>query len=384
MIALLAVAALSQSLPDLQHRLAEERATAQKLAGREATVLGRLAELERQIEIESRALRAAQVRLRTATQTLSVVEESAEKVQSQFDAAARVLGPRLVARYRLGREGYVRFLLGASSMSDLLMRSRLFNALLRADLDSLTVLRGQAEEAQRARRELAAAHAEQDQSVRGEAERRAVLQQNLEQQRTLLASVQRDRVVHEEAVRDLEEAEKQLSRRVAEIHGSSRKTAPEVLLKASIRRARGRLPFPVERGGIEVRFGRAVDPRFGTVTLQNGIDVRAPPGAPVRAIWGGKVAHAGWFKGFGNLLIVDHGDGVFSLMAHLDQLQKALGDPVRRGEPVGTVGETGSLKGAYLYFELRDGQKPVDPERWLRRGRKQEALVAGARRGVAR
>jgi septal ring factor EnvC (AmiA/AmiB activator) len=198
--------------------------------------------------------------------------------------------------------------------------------------------------------------------------------------------VQRDRTVHDEAVRDLEEAEKQLSRKVAEIRGSPRTlVAPEILLKASVRKARGKLRFPVEQGRIEVRFGRAVDPRFGTVTLQAGIDVRAPMGAPVRAIWDGKVAHAGWFRGFGNLLIVDHGAGVFSLMAHLDQLHKALGDSVRGGEQVGTVGETGSLKGPYLYFELRDGQKPVDPERWLRRSRnRSEPLLAGARGAAAK
>jgi murein DD-endopeptidase MepM/ murein hydrolase activator NlpD len=133
----------------------------------------------------------------------------------------------------------------------------------------------------------------------------------------------------------------------------------------------------VDQGKIEVRFGRAVDPRFGTVTLQTGIDVRAPVGTPVRAVWDGRVAHAGWFKGFGNLLIVDHGDGVYSLMAHLDLLQKALGDTVRAGEEVGTVGETGSLKGPYLYFELRDGQRPIDPEPWLSRKRRGPDLLAG-------
>ena len=386
MIALLVAAAVTQSLPELQQRLADEREAAQELAGREATVLGRLADLERQIELESRALRAAQVRLRAATQRLSVAEERAKKAQGGLDAQMAVVEPRLVARYRLGREGYVRFLLGSKSIADLLRRRWLFNTLLQSDLEALRRLRAQADAAKAARDELAEAHAEQDQSVKTESERRASLHAKVDQQRALLSSVQRERAVHEQTVHELEEAEKQLTRKLAEI----RKThpalvAPEILLKASIRKARGKLPFPVDRGKIEVPFGRATDPRFGTVTLQTGIDVRAPMGTPVRAVWDGKVAHAGWFKGFGNLLIVDHGDGVFSLMAHLDQLQKALGDNVRAGEEVGTVGETGSLKGPYLYFELRDGQKPLDPERWLARSRKRRAsLLAGARGGAAK
>jgi septal ring factor EnvC (AmiA/AmiB activator) len=386
MIALLAAAALAQSLPELQQRLATEREAAQKLAGREASVLGRLADLERQIELESRALRAAQVRLRAATQRLSVAEQRAQKARGELDAETAIVEPRLVARYRLGREGYVRFLLGSKSIADLLQRRRFFNALLQSDLDALALLRTHADAAKAARDELADAHAEQDQSVKTEAERRASLHEKVDQQRTLLASVQREKAVHEQAVRELEDAEKDLTHKLAEIRRSHPAlVAPEILLKRSIRKARGRLPFPVERGKIEVPFGRAVDPRFGTVTLQTGIDVRAPIGTPVRAVWDGKVAHAGWFKGFGNLLIVDHGDGVFSLMAHLDQLQKALGDTVRAGEELGTVGETGSLKGPYLYFELRDGQKPIDPERWLTRKRARKAsLLAGAKGGAAK
>ena len=378
MTPLLLAVALATSLPELRERLADERATAQKLAGREATVLGRLAELERQIEVESRALRAA-------AQRLSIAEERSQKTQATLATASDAVAPRVVARYRLGREGYVRFLLGSTGIADLFRRRRLFNLLLESDLQAITLLRTQADGSKAARDELLAAHTEQDQSVNQEAERRASLQEKLDQQRTLLTSVQRERAVHEETVRELEEAEKQLSRKLAEIRRSHPAlSAPEILLKASIRRARGKLPFPVDGGRIEAHFGRAVDPRFGTVTLQTGIDVRAPTGTPVRAVWDGKVAHAGWFRGFGNLLIVDHGGGVFSLMAHLDQLQKALGDAVRAGEQVGTVGETGSLKGPYLYFELRDGQKPLDPELWLSRKRRPAALLAGTRGGAAK
>ena len=112
--------------------------------------------------------------------------------------------------------------------------------------------------------------------------------------------------------------------------------------------------------------------------------VRAPLGTPVRAVWDGKVVHAGWFKGYGNLIILDHGDGIFSLMAHLDQMERSQDEQVHAGDRVGTVGDSGSLKGAYLYFELRDGQKPLDPERWVSRSRKGPALLAGAKGGAAK
>jgi septal ring factor EnvC (AmiA/AmiB activator) len=385
MIPLLLAATLAQSLPEVRERLQEERAAAEQLGGREASLLGKLADLERQIELEGRALRAAQVRLRAATQRLAVVEERSQKARAQMDGAMETAGPRLVARYRLGREGYVRFLLGARSIGDLLRRHRFFNLLLASDLQTVTRLRVRADAARAARDELAAARAEREGSAAAEEERRAGLQRTLDQQRALLASVQHEKGVHEEAARELDEAEKEISERLAEIRRTHPMlVAPEILLKASIRKARGKLPFPVDKGSIEARFGRATDPRFGTVTLHTGIDIRAERGSPVRAVWDGKVAHAGWFRGFGNLLIIDHGAGIFSLMAHLDQLEKALGDTVAAGEEVGTVGDSGSLKGPYLYFELRDGQKPLDPERWLDRSRKAPPLLAGAKGGAAR
>jgi len=109
------------------------------------------------------------------------------------------------------------------------------------------------------------------------------------------------------------------------------------------------------------------------VTLQRGLDIRAADGTEVRAVYAGTVVHAGWFSGYGNLVILDHGDGLFSLFAHLGTLAHAVGDGVAKGDVLGTVGDTGSLKGAYLYFELRDGQKPLDPERWLSRAHKAAA-----------
>ena len=382
MIALLAAAALAQTLPEVQQRLLEERAHAARLQGRESSLLGRLAELERQVEVESRALRAAQARLRAANQRLSVVQERAAKAQVEVDYANAVLEPRLVARYRLGREGYVRFLLGARSIADVLRRRRLFNALLEADLDALAILKFHSDGAKAARDELAAARNEQAASVQSEGDRRHVLEALAGDQRKLLASVQREKGIHEQAVRELEEAERELTQKLGDLSAHAPPPAmvtPEIQLRASIRKARGKLPFPLPRGRVEVHYGRATD-RFDLITLQKGIDIRAPLGTPVRAVWDGKIVHAGWFRGFGNLLIVDHGDGVFSLMAHLDQLEKAVGDEVRSGDEVGTVGDSGSLKGAYLYFELRDGQKPLDPERWLSRNRKAPALLAGAKK----
>jgi len=113
-------------------------------------------------------------------------------------------------------------------------------------------------------------------------------------------------------------------------------------------------------------FGAQVHPRFGTRTFRNGVDIEAGEGTAVEAVYPGAVVYTGWFKGYGNLIILDHGNEYYTLYAHVAEIHVKEGDEVRQGQRIGTVGETGSLAGPRLYFEVRYQGKPQDPEQWLR------------------
>ena len=108
-------------------------------------------------------------------------------------------------------------------------------------------------------------------------------------------------------------------------------------------------------------------PRFGTETVRTGIDIEAAEGTPIRAVAPGAVAYRGWLKGYGNLLVLDHGDGYYTLYAHASQILVDEGDQVKGGELVGRVGETGSVEGPRLHFEVRYQSRAEDPQPWLRR-----------------
>ncbi len=126
-------------------------------------------------------------------------------------------------------------------------------------------------------------------------------------------------------------------------------------------KVRGRLAWPVA-GKITARFGQA---RGGGLKW-NGVMIESPRGTAVKALYDGRVAYADWLPGMGLLLIVDHG-GYMSLYAHTEQLYKAVGDRVKAGEQVGTVGDSGGRSQPGLYLEIRRGAKPVDPVPWFRR-----------------
>ena len=113
-------------------------------------------------------------------------------------------------------------------------------------------------------------------------------------------------------------------------------------------------------------FGRQVDAAFGTQTFHPGVVFDAPQGMPVEAVARGSVRFAGWFRGYGRLVILDHGDGYFTVTGHLDTLDVAVGDTVAGRQRIGNVGETGSLSGPRVYFEVRKGGKALDPADWLR------------------
>ena len=128
---------------------------------------------------------------------------------------------------------------------------------------------------------------------------------------------------------------------------------------------RGRLEWPAA-GRVVEEYGIRVNPRFGTKTFRNGIDIDAVEGSNVHVVFPGHVLYTGWFRGYGNLIIVDHGSEYYTLYAHVADMKVAEGDDVRQGQVIGTVGDTGSLQGPRLYFEVRYQGKPQDPAHWLR------------------
>jgi septal ring factor EnvC (AmiA/AmiB activator) len=114
-------------------------------------------------------------------------------------------------------------------------------------------------------------------------------------------------------------------------------------------------------------FGPEVHPRFGTEVLRRGVDIEAAEGAPIRAVFAGIVLYRGWLRGYGNLIVLDHGEGYYTLYAHASEILVDDGDAVRAGQRIARVGDTGSVEGPRLYFEVRYQGRAEDPQAWLRR-----------------
>ncbi len=130
---------------------------------------------------------------------------------------------------------------------------------------------------------------------------------------------------------------------------------------------KGLLNMPV-KGKVITHFGLFKNTKFNVENFRSGIDIQAERGEPIRAVSSGKVLYSSWFKGYGNMVIIDHGDSYYTVYAHAEEIFKSKGDKVDINEVIATVGDTGSMKGSGLYFELRHHGKPLDPMGWIKKG----------------
>jgi murein hydrolase activator len=339
-----------------EQRLASQRAALALLQlqrGGTLAVLDVYERLARGAESRAQTL-AGQVRALRGRLTTAEVQEALAR--SVLQARVQKMEPRLLALDRLTRRSPLQVLLPAGDLASLVWRTRALSTLVQGDVAELKEM-GAVADLQRASLAeldgLKVALADRLDVLREESAQAAEQRGELSEALQLLQAKAR---ASSGILAELTRAQARLDQLVAELDARPETTGFGAL--------RGRLPLPAP-GRIEAGFGKVLEPRFNTVTLRRGIDIRAPGGAPVHAVAAGTVAWTGWMRGYGNVVVLDHGDGYHSVVAHLAEVMRPMGAHVFEGDVLGTVGDTGSLEGPVLYFEIRRQGLAVDPAPWL-------------------
>lgn len=187
------------------------------------------------------------------------------------------------------------------------------------------------------------------------------LRANEDRLQGFLDGLRQDESRQREIQAELAEEALQLERMLAQLLGKNRAEAFEAT--TSFLSLKGELPRPTE-GTLAQGFGEQLHPRFKTKTIQSGLLISTEPGAVVQSVAEGKVVFADIYQSYGPMVILDHGQGFFSLYTHLRYFQVAKGQILRTGEPLGTSGDT--LDGPRLGFEIRQLAQPQDPNKWLK------------------
>ena len=169
----------------------------------------------------------------------------------------------------------------------------------------------------------------------------------------------------ESTVGEMESAAESMQSLIAELERRRKQRAGEGPVPgAAFATLEGALGWPVS-GPVLQPYGRSVHPEFKTVVVNKGVNIGASMGTPIRCVAPGTVEYVDWLPGYGKCIIVDHGDGFYTLYAHASAIFPAEGSTVNAGEVLGEVGDTGSLNGTQLYFEIRKGKDSLDPSAWL-------------------
>ena len=338
--------------------LADERTKLNAIVDKQQSLLDALDGARSAAHDSESAARDAEAAEKKSRVALVQATADADAAEAALEARITALRPRLAARYRLTHGGSAALLLNSASLADLLWRRRTLTRVLGADLELLRAAKN--ERARLLAAQQAKTSAERDLAQRREAMVAKALdaRHKRDELDALVKALAAQRDAKEKLVQELAEAASHLD----ELAASPGVFAP----KLAFEKLKGHLPMPAT-GRVEVGFGRVVDPQFGTVLVQKGVDLRAEQGEIVHAVAAGRVVHAAALRGYGNLVIVDQGQGYFTLYAHLQTIEHAVGDVLNPGDRIGAVGDTGSLKGAYLYFEIRHHGTPLNPAEWLKK-----------------
>jgi septal ring factor EnvC (AmiA/AmiB activator) len=193
---------------------------------------------------------------------------------------------------------------------------------------------------------------------------------SLEQSRRskILADIRKQKSLQLAAIDALAQAAAALESKIASLNTVELGTPPDNNASQLLFSAhKGLLIMPVN-GKIINLYGQYKNPKYNITNFRSGIDIKADQGEPIRSVFNGKVIFSEWFKGYGNMIIIDHGNSYYTVYAHLEETFKSKGDAVDAGEVIATLGDTGSMTGAKLYFEVRHHGKPMNPLNWLKKG----------------
>jgi len=341
-----------KDLKDIKKEINLTKAKEKKVRGKESSILETLHLLEKELYRKEKELRQMETQLTQTQEKLRQTSHQILVLSKGMEHTKEELFSRLIALYKMRRGPVEGLLLASQSYPDLLRLDKYFRVILDYDARLVETHRYQVVLKERYQEELIQDQSQWQLNISEIEKKKKEITKVSEEKRALLKSIQDQKAVYQKVLTELEERAKDLQTLVGKLE---REKSLLAYGRSKYETLKGKLILPV-RGKVLSLFKEKG---------QNGIEIKAPMGAEIRSVLSGKVLYADWFRGFGNIVIIDHGDRTFSVSGYCSELLKKPGDVVSEGETIARVGSAGSLKGPCLYFEIRQHGKPQDPLEWL-------------------
>jgi septal ring factor EnvC (AmiA/AmiB activator) len=355
------IKAQEEELERIRADLRAKRKKASELAGREHDIAGEIDRINEEISVNRELLEKLGEKKDVLLMDLAMAHGDLAAAETRLTTARMLLNKRLRAIYKFGRGEVMEIVLLSKTFADLAKRIYYLSVIANHDRELMSVFEERVET-----RRVLMEHIERKkakiEAVEEEVENETFnLELKKEQRDALIARLKERRYYYENLTEKLEAASRNLEELIGDLETQREEAA---FVGTSFEGRMGRLMWPCD-GEVVSGFGVETHPRFGTIIRNNGIDIRALPGTKVWAVAGGAVSFAGALSGFGNCIVISHGEGFYTLYGHLESLMVEKGFEVQEGDAIGVVGETSTPEGAVLHFEIRHGKKPLDPAKWL-------------------
>ncbi len=353
-----------KELTVIQQKLTQEEAKVKSAVKKEKSLLSELEEINRTIKHKQNELRSYDKELAATRSKITFLGDEISKLTGEMTKKKSHLKERLGELYKQRLGGDIALILFSSKdYNDLLKRSRYISLVAYHDSKMMNTYGKDIEDYSSKKRQMEglqkAAQANKN-SVRKTMEE---MSSEHAKKDKLLASIRSERSSYEKMVEELRGASVRLQDMVTKLE---KKEEEATLAGKGFTAMKGRLTWPVN-GSVLVPFGKYNDPNFNIPVFKNGIDIEITADSTINAVHGGKVVFADWFKGYGQLLIVNHEKGYHTLYGNLEEIFPKAGDIINTGSPVGRISAHGAQQVSTLYFEIRYKGKPVDPMGWLKR-----------------
>ena len=341
-------------LERIRGEIAELTAAVERTKLRARGLEGDLERVGLELALQERRVAEAATGQALAQDRVEATEAAIRELETRLAAERERLAARLAGLYRLGRHGPLRLLLALLLGEALLPAVRLLRYLARRDAEVVGRFEDLRARLAVEREELAARRGEAEVWLAQQSRRRDELARLERQKSQLLAGARRQGVVLADRALELADRARKLSSFLDFLYGRN----PGALAGLPIQDFRGVLDWPIA-GRVRIEFGPRLDPRYGTRVPHNGVDLATAAGAPVLAVYPGRVVYAAPFEGYGPTVVIQHAGRAFTLYAGLAEVAVAKDDMVSLRQRVGGAGGS-------LYFEIRVENRPENPRAWLR------------------
>lgn len=347
----------------INEEIQERKKRIETLEDKELSLVDEMYNLERTLERKEDELKLVGKSIKKVEVNLSKTDKEIIKLEANKKKLENVLKGRLNAIYKTRQGGMLRVLFSTEDPNNLRRNLYYIKSLVNYDMLLFDEFEDNSLRLKDGRERLSIHKTELEILSKEYKSRRDILLQQKKRRRSIIENVRNEEALQLASIKELESAafdlQNLLNNLKKRIDGEEGKS-----VNTNFASMKGRLEMPVD-GKIISFYGKIKHPKFKTVTFNKGVEILAQVGSEVSAVFGGEVVYSGWFKGYGKMMIVDHRNGYYTLLAHLSETLKNVGEKVNKGEVVALVGDTGSLKGPMLYFEVRYHGEPKDPLDWI-------------------